>query len=726
MKRLFIFAGMVLTGFSMVFGQENLIPNGDFEIASNNFLFGAQFEDWNYSGGEIAIETSDVYDGTKAFRTVNVTQKTANLEQDIDLQTDVTGQAFELTIHYKVVDAQEGDLALNSAWRYYRPTDGVHDSAVLNQTLPIGEGWQELKVSTTKPENSNYLTVSVQVKKGVKVLFDGFSLTRKTEAGPWFSVAPEKINPTTAQVGEEKLMATLTIRQGNLTKPVSVYITGTNRGMFEVEKSEVSNAEETVKLWYKPTSSGSHKAYLMVDSEEATQYFTSIALSATASDPTLLPTLNVTPENLPAFEAAAGEYMTATVKVSSLNCTEDVDVTILNDQDAAAFTINSTLIPKNIEAQTVITFHPTKAGDYSATVYWSTPGVTRKTMRVTGKAVAGSENPNKDWATEFAWDMQKPRVLLDERFDNVEYNKTLLLDGWQNVVLKGDRPWWGFDDKDAAGNVLEHCAKVTAYIYQEKDSVPWEMWLVTPALDYKNAQAKTFTLRVRGDYLLEGQSAELGVYYIDATDPQDVFFQDLGLELPRTADESGEWVDIHINLEGQEETIADVFFMAFRFTGNSGQTGAATYLLDDVSWGRTDLPRITADSTTIILTTTPDAIEAVAVNVTGHNLTEGISVSKGGSNPGSFEVVPTSLPAEGGVLGVGFQSSDPGVHEAYLRLRSRGAADVYIPMAVLVKEATDIQQTKDDGNGNRLQLKDGHLRIVTPEGVYSILGAKVE
>lgn len=725
MKRLFGFAGMVLMSICMAFGQENLILNGDFEEAESNFLFGARFEDWTYNGGEIAIETSDVYDGAKAFRTVNVTQKTASLSQEVDLQTDVTGQAFELVIHYKVLEAAEGDLALNSSWIYSRPTEGVHDSAVLNQALPIGEGWQELKVSTTKPLNASYLNVSVQVKKGVKVLFDGFSLTRQQGTLPWFTVSPENIPAAQANAGEEKLMATLTIRQGNLTKPVSVYITGTNRGMFEVEKSEVSAAEETVKVWYKPTAAGTHKAYLMVDSEEATQDFVSLTLSGTASDPTQAPELSITPTTLPAFEATAGDYKTATIAVHSLNCTEDIDVSILNDQDAAAFTINSTLIPKNMEAQTVITFHPTKAGDYSATIYWSTPGVTRQTLRVTGTAVAGSENPDKDWATEFAWDMQKPRVLLDERFDKAEHNKTLVLDGWQNVVLQGDRPWWGFNDTNAVGNVLEKCAKVTAYIYQEKDSVPWEMWLVTPALDYKNAKAKTFTLRVRGDYLSEGQSAELGVYYIDATDPQDVFFQDLGLELPRTADESGDWVDIHINLDGQDN-IADVFFMAFRFTGNSGQTGAATYLLDDVSWGRTDLPRITADSTTIILTTTPNAIEAVAVNVTGHNLTEGITVSKGGSNPGSFEVTPTSLPAEGGVLGVGFQSSDLGVHEAYLRLRSRGAADVYIPMAVLVKETTDIPQTKDESNGNQLQLKDGHLRIVTQEGVYSILGAKME
>ncbi len=724
MKRLFGFASMVLMSICMAFGQENLILNGDFEEAESNFLFGARFEDWTYNGGEIAIETIDVYDGAKAFRTVNVTQKTANLSQEVDLQTDVTGQAFELVIHYKVLEAAEGDLALNSSWIYSRPTEGVHDSAVLNQTLPIGEGWQELKVSTTKPLNASYLNVSVQVKKGVKVLFDGFSLTRQQGALPWFTVSPENIPAAQANVGEEKLMATLIIRQGNLTKPVSLYITGNNREMFALEKSEVSAEEERVKLWYKPTAAGTHKAYLMADSEEATQDFVSLTLSGTASDPTQAPELSITPTTLPAFEATAGDYKTATIAVHSLNCTEDIDVTILNDQDAAAFTINSTLIPKNMDAQTVITFHPTKAGEYSATVYWSTPGVTRQTLRVTGTAVAGSDT-QKDWATEFAWDMQKPRALLDERFDNVAYNKTLLLDGWQNVVLQGDRPWWGFDDKDAAGNVLEHCAKVTAYIYQEKDSVPWEMWLVTPALDYKNAQAKTFTLRVRGDYLSEGQSAELGVYYIDATDPQDVFFQDLGLELPRTADESGDWVDIHINLDGQDN-IADVFFMAFRFTGNSGQTGAATYLLDDVSWGRTDLPRITADSTTIILTTTPDAIEAVAVNVEGHNLTEGISVSKGGSNPGSFEVTPTSLPAEGGILGVGFQSSDLGVHEAYLRLRSRGAADVYIPMAVLVKETTGTIQTTADGNRNRLQLKDGHLRIVTPEGVYNLLGAKVE
>ena len=121
MKRLCVFASMVLMSICMAFGQENLILNGDFEEAESNFLFGTRFDDWSFSGGEIAIETSDVYDGAKAFRTVNVTQKTANLSQEVDLQTDVTGQAFELVIHYKVLEAAEGDLALNSSWIYSRP-----------------------------------------------------------------------------------------------------------------------------------------------------------------------------------------------------------------------------------------------------------------------------------------------------------------------------------------------------------------------------------------------------------------------------------------------------------------------------------------------------------------------------------------------------------------------------------------------------------------------------
>ena len=119
-------------------------------------------------------------------------------------------------------------------------------------------------------------------------------------------------------------------------------------------------------------------------------------------------------------------------------------------------------------------------------------------------------------------------------------------------------------------------------------------------------------------------------------------------------------------------------------------------------------------------------MEAVALNIEGKNLTESISIALGGSNPSNFTITPTSLPSEGGVLGVGFQSSELGVHEAYLRLRSRGAADVFIPMAVLVEEPTAIGSTESASEKNRILLIDGQMLIVTNKGTYTLLGKRVD
>ena len=73
---------------------------------------------------------------------------------------------------------------------------------------------------------------------------------------------------------------------------------------------------------------------------------------------------------------------------------------------------------------------------------------------------------------------------------------------------------------------------------------------------------------------------------------------------------------------------------------------------------------------------------------------------------------------------MGFQSTEIGVHEAYLRLRSRGAADVYIPMAVLVEDPTAIGSTEAASGKARLQLQNGHILIVTERGTYTLLGQK--
>ena len=188
------------------------------------------------------------------------------------------------------------------------------------------------------------------------------------------------------------------------------------------------------------------------------------------------------------------------------------------------------------------------------------------------------------------WDDSDPLSLLDETFDDVSHNGTLAISGWQNVAAADQRPWWGFDEAQTSPvSGTNRYAKATAYQSRTASTGTWEMWLVTPALDYNNAQGKVFAFSVMGEYMPEeGNPATLELFYIDATDPTNVFMQVFdGLSIPKTADENNVWVPFRIHLE--EQPNIDIFHMAFRFTSPSGVEGGVTYYIDNVSWGRTDL-----------------------------------------------------------------------------------------------------------------------------------------
>lgn len=549
---------------------------------------------------------------------------------------------------------------------------------------------------------------------------------------PHYTVTPEKVDTAKTTVGDSVLVAEFTIQHHNITRPTTMYIGGLHRDMFVLEKESVAGESGTVKVWYKPTKVGKHTGYFNTDNPEATADNKNIKLNGVATDAANLPQLTVSPVLLLPFTAVVGEHKSDTVYVTSANCTENISITVSHNE-GAAFTINGSELPKNMDSiKTVITFAPVKAGAYASTIIWSSEGAPTRTMIVTGVAIDKPREPN-DYDTAFVWRQDTALRLLREGFDSItvlNHNKPLSLTGWQNVVLQGTHPWWGYEDRTSLeGPVVERCAKVTTYGYLSTDTdKQCEMWLITPALDYKNAANQIFTFRVRGNYLYEGQSAKLQLMYIDATDTADVVMQDLEIAMPNTADQAGDWLDFQVNLTGQDESIADVFFMGFRFTGVSGAEGAAVYLIDDVSWGRDDLPLITTDSVHIIATALPNEIKAFPVMVTGENLTEDISITITGSNRSKFKVEPATLPAEGGILAVGFQSDEEGVHEAYLRIRSRGAVDVYVPMAVLVRQHDAVDNIGTAGKRTtQLVLEHGALYVLTPDGKrYSLMGQEMK
>ena len=191
--------------------------------------------------------------------------------------------------------------------------------------------------------------------------------------------------------------------------------------------------------------------------------------------------------------------------------------------------------------------------------------------------------------------------------------------------------------------------------------------------------------------------------------------QPIEVGIPATPDQNGEWNEIHLNLEGQN--IADVFFMAFKYTGKWGNENAVTYYIDDVGWGRTDLPEIKSSAAQIVMKAAQgkDQVSDV-ITITGKNLTENIKLSLGGANPSKFKLSTNSLPVEGGSFTVSFNSNDLGVHEAYIKLASRGAADAYIPLSVLVEEASGI----DTANLPVSIAQTGNTVQVSAEGLQQV------
>ncbi len=513
---------------------------------------------------------------------------------------------------------------------------------------------------------------------------------------PAFSVTPTATRDTLVQLGEEALVATFTIVQQNLTQPVTLDMRGTNREMWRLEKTEVTTSGETVKLWYKPTAAGKHKGMVVFESEEALSSFTSVSLAGNCVDPANPPTITLTPSTLPHFTTTVGVNVSDTIYLSSKNCIDYVYASIA--PAGTGFILGRSMLPKeNDRTKIPIDFNPSKAGNYSAEITFVTLGGETKTLTVNGVATDASPDA-RDWATAFDWTTTNALALLRENFEGIgdsNHNKTLKLDGWQNVVLQGTRPWWGFVERDVplTGNITERCAKITGFMSDLESTDSIVAWLVTPPLDYKNAVNQIFTFRVRGDYMFENHTTQFDLYYIDTIAGKDIFKQKIEVGIPTASDQNGEWFEFHVDLTGRE-TVADTFFMAFRYAGLYGKSNSVTYYIDDVSWGRPDIPVISTDSTTLTMIAplnTP--VTSTAITVTAKNLDEAIALKIGGNNASKFKLSTSTLEATGGTFTVTFESDKEGVHEAYIKLSSRGAADKYVPMAVLAKNSTGLSAT---------------------------------
>ena len=601
-----LLAGVLLLWSTPVSAEnDNLVHNPGFEqyaVQAGNFLSEgeyAEFDEWERQGFGTRLSTDDVFEGTTALRLYSSSATNAN--QTLTNLTDAyypAGTTFIFSIHYKAVSlATNGKASIDCYWLAAPGGDSdaikAHDADKLQRVLSdtVQSEWQTLTIETTRPAKSGSFYICLKATAKATVLFDNISFSAKpsqTPDEPFIVATPTTVPSVEVKIGETKDFQTIHVRQGNVSGTTTFRIGGNDAAHYQLSATEMPAdiSELDLVVTYAPQSAGTHRASLIFDNANHTTILPDmITLNGTCTDPTAKPEITVAPSEMPDFEALAGQQVTQKLTVTSTNCTDYVYMRV--DHIAGeAFTIDGTILPKNGSSEVTVFFKPMEVGTYQSTLtIYSTNA---ESVVVTLNGLGKEATPETvDWKVDFQWDMSQPLAILDEHFDNAEHNKTLLVDGWQNVAKATARPWWGFDEaRTAPARGEEKYAKATAYQYAKDSTDKWEMWLVTPALDYKNTPSQVFTFKVMGEYLPEeGNKALFEIYFIDASDPTKVFFQSFdGLSIPKTSDENNVWVPFQIHLENQAN-IPDAFFMAFRYASPNGADGVVTYYVDDITRG---------------------------------------------------------------------------------------------------------------------------------------------
>lgn len=580
----------------------------------------------------------------------------------------------------RVADAQIKDVAENTTF-----TEGMTQPTITDAT---GEGKLRLFKGTTLigktiPTETVHITGLSTSSSAVLVApRKAEDIKTATAPEPALTIIPAKFDMAAGIVGKSTEVGTIHISALNMPAATNLEIIGKNRDMFELSATSISAGtnETDIVITYNPTAIGKHEGRLFIDCPEMPLLSQSITLSAYAIDEQNPPTVTISPETLPTFEAKAGETQEKNISITTAHLP---DYAYMKLKESGTFRISTTMLMKDATASVKLTFAPTAAGEYNNEIEIYGLGLDTLRVKINGKASESIEPEPEKEGDELPLDASSPMKLVNEHFDNITKNKPLSIEGWRNLAMVGKRAWWGYELPEEDGSTGEKVAKVTAYdsSVAEGKETACEMMLVTPALDFKNSESKIFTFRVRGDYLLDNQTDLLELCYIDLAEG-DMFIAPVdGFSMPNMQDQSGEWQEFHIDLTGQN--IADVFFMGFRFKSTRGRTNSVTYYIDDVSYGRTDLAVIRPSHKQLVFNATA-GIDAISdeVTVTGNNLTEPIKLTLSGPNKSKFKLSTNQLPVTGGSFMVSFNSDEIGVHEAYVKLASRGAADIYVPISV--------------------------------------------
>lgn len=308
----------------------------------------------------------------------------------------------------------------------------------------------------------------------------------------------------------------------------------------------------------------------------------------------------------------------------------------------------------------------------------------------------------------------EPVALLSESFTNLRHTRVLGAEGWQNLTLRGERPFYAWQQKNTEQTMIENeVAQISFMRYGKVDQREHETWLISPTISYQKAASKILTFSLRFQNPTEDGREAFGLYIITEKDgTAKEHYLDLVNYAPANVTVEAEtWYDYRIDLSkvaGLE--IDDNFHVAYSFYSPvGGNETSLTFMIDEVTFGRTDLPEIKADKDFLYFNYRVGVEETPQVfTVSTERATAPVTVTLVPSLMKSyFKVAPVSLPAEGGVAAVGYKSDDDIKRAAMLLIQTRGAEPFVVKLfaEAITSGITDINGEGENALTMRLTEK---------------------
>lgn len=216
-----------------------------------------------------------------------------------------------------------------------------------------------------------------------------------------------------------------------------------------------------------------------------------------------------------------------------------------------------------------------------------------------------------------------PSVVITDtiyQFNNIEAQYTPineLCPGWTHEIVSpvdDDRTWQSKTFTNNSTGVTEKYIQATAHDSSDKNAgKTYELWMISPALNVKDAANKVFSFYSEGAYWQSTSSLE--VYVLNEPKSTASSKEKLNPVLATSTNPGGNfkgWVASgDISLEGK----GDLVYIGFRYVAQGGNSNSTTYCIDDFAFGRAQVEHYMGESGGDTPEPTPDVDWSKALTV---------------------------------------------------------------------------------------------------------------